>query len=92
MSAQTVKLLKHHRKPIAAPKWDTVGSNSDHPPAKYGISEALFLRETLSAPVLLSYRGQTLDFMTWLRFCKYFPSSESLTPMLSAINRINNVL
>lgn len=85
---------KHHRKPIAALKWDTVGSNSDHPPAKYRITDALFLRKkkTLSASLLLSFRGQTLDFMTWLRFCKYLPSGDSLTPMLSAINRINNVL
>lgn len=85
------RLERLQRTLTAALKWSNLVSNSDYQPAKNGINKPLFLRETYSTPVFLSFLGQTLGFMIWQIFHKCLLSSGSLTPMLSAVNRIKNI-
>lgn len=51
-----------------------------------------FTSQTFTAPLLPRFCTQTPAFMTWQRFCKHVPSSDSPAHVFSAINTINNIL
>lgn len=51
-----------------------------------------FTSQTYTVLLLPCFCTQTPAFMTWQRFCKHVPSSDSPAHVLSAINTINNIL